>query len=118
MYTLETLSKINRSFISAHYELLQMDVDRVNTCVKRIEKSRTPKKPMPGDIVRYTDELGYYHPHAYIEKIRGDQAHICISAGVYCYPDDEKENGSLPFRRSFGNIDAGRMREKQRRKQR
>lgn len=93
MYTLETLSKINRSFISAHYELLQMDVDRVNTCVERIEKSRTPKKPMPGDIVRYTDELGYYHPHAYIEKIQGDQAHICISAGVYCHPDDEKENG-------------------------
>lgn len=93
MYTLETLSKINKRFLSAHYDIWQTDVDKANTCVERIEKSRTPKKPMPGDIVRYTDKLGHYHPHAYIEKIQGDQAHICISAGVYCYPDDEKENG-------------------------
>lgn len=93
MYTLEILSKINQRFLSAHYELTESDVEKVNTCVELLEKSRTPEKPMPGDIVRYTDELGYYHPHAYIEKIQGDQAHICISAGVYCYPDDEKENG-------------------------
>ena len=93
MYTPETLSKINQRFLSAHYELTESDVDRVNTCVERIEKSRTSNKPMPGDIVRYTDELGYYYAHAYIEKIEGNQVHICESAGVYCYPDDEKENG-------------------------
>lgn len=93
MYTLETLSEINQRFLSAHYRLLDTDVERVNTCVERIEKSRTSNKPMPGDIVRYTDELGYYYAHAYIEKIEGNQVHICESAGVYCYPDDEKENG-------------------------
>lgn len=92
MYTLETLSEINQRFLSAHYELTESDIDKVNTCIERIEKSRTPEKPISGDIVRYTDELGYYHAHAYIEKIEGDQVHVCESAGVYCYPDDKKEN--------------------------
>lgn len=93
MYTMESLAKINQGFLAEHYALTESDVDGVNTCVERIEKSRTSEKPMPGDIVRYTDELGYYHAHAYIEKIEGNQVHICESAGVYCYSDDEKENG-------------------------
>ena len=93
MYTLETLSKINKRFLSAHYDIWQTDVDKANTCVERIEKSRTSERSMPGDIVRYTDEYGYYHSHAYIEKIWDEEAYIAESASVYCYPDEEEENG-------------------------
>ena len=93
MYTLKTLSEINQRFLSAHYELLQIDVDKANECIELIEKSRTTEKPMRGDIVRYTTENGEYYAHAFIESIRDGQAHIAEHSSVYAYASEEFENG-------------------------
>lgn len=93
MYTLETLSEINQRFLSAHYELLQIDVDKANECIELIEKSRTTEKPMHGDIVRYTTENGEYYAHAFIESIQDGQAYIAEHSSVYAYANEEFENG-------------------------
>ena len=93
MYTLETLSEINQRFLSAHYELLQIDVDKANECIELIEKSRTIEKPMRGDIVRYTTENGEYYAHAFIESIQDGQAYIAEHSSVYAYANKEFENG-------------------------
>lgn len=93
MYTLETLSEINQRFLSAHYKLLQIDVDKANECIELIEKSRTTEKPMRGDIVRYTTENGEYYAHAFIESIQDGQAYIAEHSSVYAYANKEFENG-------------------------
>lgn len=93
MYTLETLSEINTRFLNAHYELTKSDVEKVNTCIELLEKSRTIEKPMQGDIVRYTDENGEYYAHAFIESIQDGQAYIAEHSSVYAYANEEFENG-------------------------
>ncbi len=97
MYTLETLSKINQRFLSAHYELTESDVEKVNTCVELLEKSRTPEKPMPGDIVQYTDEHGNYYSSAFIEKVEDNKAYIAEHANAYLDLNEESETGISVF---------------------
>lgn len=93
MYTLETLSKINQRFLSAHYELTESDVEKVNTCVELLEKSRTTEKPIRGDIVRYTTENGEYYAHAFIESIKDGQAYIAESSSVYVCANEKFQDG-------------------------
>lgn len=93
MYTLETLSEINQRFLSAHYELLQIDVDKANECIELIEKSRTTENPMRGDIVRYTTENGEYYAHAFIESIKDGQAYIAESSSVYVCANEKFQDG-------------------------
>ena len=93
MYTPEILSKINQRFLSAHYELTESDVEKVNTCVELLEKSRTTEKPMRGDIVRYTTENGEYYAHAFIESIQDGQAYIAEHSNVYLQAHEKFENG-------------------------
>lgn len=93
MYTLKTLSEINQRFLSAHYELLQTDVDKANKCIELIEKSRTTERPMRGDIVRYTTENGEYYAHAFIESIHDGQAYIAESSSVYACANEKFEDG-------------------------
>ena len=93
MYTLETLSKINQRFLSAHYELTESDVEKVNTCVELLEKSRTTENPMRGDIVRYTTENGEYYAHAFIESIQDGQAYIAENSNVYLQAHEKFEDG-------------------------
>lgn len=93
MYTLETLSEINQRFLSAHYRLLDTDVERVNTCIERIEKSRTSEKPMPGDLVQYTDEHGDYYSSAFIEKVEDGNVYIAEHANVYLDLNKENRDG-------------------------
>lgn len=93
MYTLETLSKINQRFLSAHYELTESDVEKVNTCVELLEKSRTTEKPIRGDIVRYTTENGEYYAHAFIESIKDGQAYISESSSVYVCANEKFQDG-------------------------
>lgn len=93
MYTLKTLSEINQRFLSAHYELLQTDVNKANKCIELIEKSRTTEKPMCGDIVRYTTENGEYYAHAFIESIQDGQAYIAEHSSVYACANEEFEDG-------------------------
>lgn len=93
MYTLKTLSEINQRFLSAHYELLQTDVNKANKCIELIEKSRTTEKPMRGDIVRYTTENGEYYAHAFIESIQDGQAYIAEQSSVYACANEEFEDG-------------------------
>ncbi|MBC5688176.1 DUF4121 family protein [Mediterraneibacter sp. NSJ-55] len=90
MYTLETLSTINSRFLSAHYELIEADVNKVNECVKSIETSRTEIQPQAGDIVQYTDEQGIYYDNAFIEHIKGNNAYIAEHANVYCDLGEKK----------------------------
>ena len=93
MYTLKTLSEINQRFLSAHYELLQTDVNKANECIDLIEKSRTKEKPMRGDIVRYTTENGEYYAHAFIESIKDGQAYIAESSSVYVCANEKFQDG-------------------------
>lgn len=97
MYTLETLSEINARFLNSHYELTESDVEKVNACIELLEKSRTPERPMPGDIVQYTDEHGEYYPHAFIEKIEDGKAYIAEHANAYIDLNKESENGISIF---------------------
>lgn len=97
MYTPEILSKINQRFLSAHYELTESDVEKVNTCVELLEKSRTPEKPMPGDIVQYTDEHGNYYSSAFIEKVEDNKAYIAEHANSYLDLNEESETGISVF---------------------
>lgn len=97
MYTPEILSKINQRFLSAHYELTESDVEKVNTCVELLEKSRTPEKPMPGDIVQYTDEHGNYYSSAFIEKVENNKAYIAEHANAYLDLNEEFETGISVF---------------------
>ena len=97
MYTIETLSEINTRFLNAHYELTENDVEKVNDCIDLLEKSRTPKNPMPGDIVQYTDEHGNYYSNAFIEKVEDGKAYIAEHANTYMDLNKESENGISVF---------------------
>ena len=93
MYTVESLSKINSRFLNTHFEIINADVDRVNTCINLVEKSRNIEKPMVGDIVQYTDEYGDYFAHAVIEKVKDREAYIAESGNMYLDLDKESEHG-------------------------
>lgn len=78
MYTKESLKKINAEYICSHYAITDYDVDMANTWVRRLEASRNPAQPMPGDIVQYITRWGDYYKHAHIERIEADgQLYIC-----------------------------------------
>lgn len=97
MYTMESLAKINQRFLSAHYELTESDARKANNCIELLEKSRTPERPMPGDIVQYTDEYGNYYDSAFIEKVEDNKAYIAEHANAYLDLNEESATGVSVF---------------------
>lgn len=77
MYDENTLSVINRRFLSSHLNITDYDVDMANKNVGAIERSRSKLSPMPGDIVRYTNKYSKYFHHAHVESVCNGEAYIC-----------------------------------------
>ena len=76
MYDIESLTKINRRFVHAHFKITERDVGHINNLIGRIENSRC-NFPTVGDVVRVTNKWGEYYPHAHIETSSENKLYIC-----------------------------------------
>lgn len=77
MYDKETLSAINVRFLREH-RILSSDIEMANRWVQIIEESRSPDRPVIGDIVRLTTKHGSYYHCAHIDTIDGEgNASVC-----------------------------------------
>lgn len=77
LYTKETLAPLNGRFLATHYFLSDFDVDHANALSKKIEVTRDPDHPMPGDIVELTTVHGDFYPNAHIENVHKTGLYIC-----------------------------------------
>lgn len=77
VYDMESLTAINERFIFAHLALTDSDVAHANHMSKLIEQTRDSSRPMPGDIVEFTNRYGEYYRNAHIENVEKNELYIC-----------------------------------------
>lgn len=75
-YTLESLKQLNIIY-DRRYEITPYDVETVNEMIELIENSRDQETPALGDIVRFRKQIGEPFELAHIERIKGEELHIC-----------------------------------------
>lgn len=92
-YTIETLKLQNPVFVSEH-ELLEEDVELVNSCVASSYTGLDAKTPKVGDSVRYTEKDGTFHKKACIADISGETATVCLNPFI---PFVSNEGGKIEF---------------------
>ena len=81
-YNIETLKKENALYDMEH-TVTQSDADKANRYVALIESSRNDNRPMPGDVVRFTDKHGDYYENAHIEKVDDADKEVYICERPY-----------------------------------
>lgn len=90
-YNKESLIKLNPLY---HYEhqVMDSDVEMVNTWVEFIESTRSDQTPQIGDRLLFTSKHGNFSPKALIEKCDEDHLHIITSAFIPFVYKIQKEN--------------------------
>lgn len=110
-YTLEQLREENQGYAWGADGIKPADLEKVNRIIERIEQTRT-EQPQELDGVQYTDEYGYYYPHAIID---GDTYHdggcaLCEQGSAYVSIDEQNiPRGSISGG-AFPRIDINKLR--------
>ena len=100
MYNKMELTKLNAEFCFEHYHITDTDVEIANKWVDLIERTRDPKRPMPGDCIQLTTRYGDYYGHAHIDSVHKDGTlYICEQPYV---PFCVEVAGELRFSTSGG----------------
>lgn len=99
VYDIKALAAINERFIFAHLALTDSDVAHANHMSKLIEQTRNSSRPMPGDIVEFTNRYGEYYRNTHIENVDENELHICEEPYI---PFVKEANGNIYFSTSGG----------------
>lgn len=83
--TLEKLRKRQPYITDFHLDVTQEDVDIINKAIKKMY--RKPMQLAAGDIVEFTTPYGDFSKRAIVERIDGDDVHICEHGSAWCSDD-------------------------------
>lgn len=88
-YEVGALVPLNEAYNRMH-GFIHEDVNAVNYFLRKIESTRSNERPMPGDIVLYTNVFGDYYPHSIIEKTENGLLHIYHDSEIpFVYSKDQ-----------------------------
>ena len=80
--TLKKLQKLNPFITDYGLEVNEKDVEIANCAIRKMY--RKPMQLTAGDVVQFTNEYGEFSPRAIIERVDGDEIHICQSGSAWC----------------------------------
>lgn len=80
--TLNKLKKLNR-YVGEFYGVPnETDVQIANDCIKRY--ARRKRQLAAGDLIEFTNPYGDFSPRALVEKVDGDDVHVCEHGSGWC----------------------------------
>jgi len=94
--TKDSLTEINTVRISVHGAITDIHVELANAYATKIKADRDNCRPVEGDILRYTNEVATYFPHAHVGETNSDGCTICEVPHIP-FVSENKETGKLSF---------------------